>query len=126
MTIALVEESLQLVAYAHRADGDALRTPSESPVGRHDFARLQNRIQIVHRLSLPHKHDVGQQVYLRQCYDLVQNVGSRQVSVPSLLARLTEQAVHLTAHLTRDAQRSPVFIRDIHRFHKQSFSVLCF
>ena len=51
---------------------------------------------------------------------LVQDVGSREVSLEALLAGLTEQTVHLAAHLRRNAQRGAVAVGDIHRLHELS------
>lgn len=44
-------------------------------------------------------------VDLGQTVDLVEDVGCGEIALKSLLARLTEQAVHLAAHFARDAKR---------------------
>ena len=99
MALAFLQESLQLVLDAHGTDGDALRTPSPTIVGGQDFRCTKHVVEVVHWLTLSHEHDVGQLVYLWQRIYLVQNVASWQTSLEPLLARLTEEAVHLAAHL---------------------------
>ena len=69
---------------------------------------------------MPHKYNVGQLVALGQCQNLVQDVGCRQVALPSLLARLAEKTIHLTPHLTRDAKRGPVVVWNIDRLNEQA------
>ena len=112
VTGTLVKEALELALDTYAADGDALGTPLPSPVGRHNFGDAQYSIEVVHRFSLSHEDDIRQLVYLRQSIYLVQDVGSGQVTLPSLFARLTEQTIHLAAYLTRDAQRGAVVVWD--------------
>ena len=121
MAFALLDEALQLSTQSHRTDGDALRAPCPAVVGRQEFRCPQHVVKVVHRLALSHEDDVRQAVMLRQGIHLVQNVSSRQVALPSLLARLTEQAIHLASHLTRHTQRGPLTVRDIDRLHEESF-----
>ena len=49
---------------------------------------------------------------------MVDDLTRRQVPLEALLARHTEEAVHLTAHLRRDAERSAVLIGDKDGFDK--------
>ena len=99
MTFALVEKPFQLVLYAHTAHGDALGTPLVSPVGGEHLCSPQHIVEVVHRLALSHKHDVGEIPYLGQRIYLVEYVGSGEVALESLLSRLAEEAVHLASHL---------------------------
>jgi len=112
MTFALVEESLELVLDAHAAHGDAFRTPSPTVVGGKDLRSAEHVVEIVHRLTLTHEDDIRQLVAFGQSVDLIQDIGCGEVALKTLLARLTEEAVHLTAHLTGDTQRGAVAIRD--------------
>ena len=100
MTFAFIKKAFQLAAYAYRTDGDASRTPGKAVDCRKNLRRPQHIVEVVHRFALSHEHDVCQLVTFRKSVDLVEDVGSRQVSFESLLTRLAEQAVHLTAHLT--------------------------
>ena len=120
MAVALVEESLQFVFHSHAAHGDSLRTPSEAIVGGEHLRHSQHIVEIVHRLSLPHEHHIGQLLPFGQRIYLVQYVGSGEVTLETLLSGLAEEAVHLASHLRRHAERSPVAIGDIHRLHKLS------
>ena len=125
VALALVEEALQLVLDTHAAHGDAPRTPGIAPFGRQDLCGAEHGIEVIHRLALTHKHNVRQALALGQGIDLIQDVASREVALKALLARLTEQAVHLTAHLTRDAERSPLAIGDKDGLYEALGSVCC-
>ena len=120
MTFALVEKPLQLVLYSHTAHGDALGTPLVSPVGGEHLCSPQHIVEVVHRLALSHKHDVGEILYLGQGIYLIEYVGCCEVALESLLSRLAKQAVHLASHLRRHAERSPVAIGYIHSLNKLS------
>lgn len=51
--------------------------------------------------------------------NLVENVSCSEITVETLLACLTEEAVHLAAHLTRDAECGmTALLRDINRLHE--------
>ena len=89
-----------------------MRTPSVAIAGRQDLRDSQHGVEIIHRLALPHEDDVRQALTLRQGIDLIQDVGCGEVALKALLARLTEEAVHLAAHLTGDAECGAVAIRD--------------
>ena len=103
MTLALLDEPLQFPFHTHRTDGDASGAPSESPIGREDLCGAQHSIEVVHRLTLSHEHDVGQPVALGKRVYLVEDVACREVSLESLLSRLAEQTIHLASHLARYA-----------------------
>ena len=115
VALALVQKPFQLSAYANTAHRDALRTPGIAVCASQDFRSAKHGVEIVHRLTLSHEYDVGQLVALRQRIYLVQDVGSRQVALPALLASLTKEAVHLAAYLTRYAQRATLDVRNEHR-----------
>ena len=66
MAIALIQKAFQLAFHAHAAHGDALGTPGETVIGGHHLRHPQHVVQVVHRLSLPHEHDVGQPVTFGQ------------------------------------------------------------
>ena len=112
VAVALVEQSLEFSADAHRAHRDAPRTPRPTPVGSQNFDGSQHRIEVVQRLALPHKHDVRQLFGFGQRVDLVQDVGHRQIALETLFSRLAEKAVHLATHLTRHAERGAVAVGD--------------
>ena len=57
-------------------------------------------------------YSVDQLVALWQSVDLIQDIGCGEVALKTLFARLTEEAVHLAAHLAGDAQRGAIAIRD--------------
>ena len=99
MALALFEESLQLVFDAHRTYCDTFRTPCPAIVSGQDFRGTQHIIQVVHRLALSHKHNIGEFVHLWQGVDLIEDIASRQTSFKPLLTSLTEEAVHLASHL---------------------------
>ena len=117
MALALVEEAFQFALDADTAHRDALRTPLEAVVGRQYLCGTEYGIEVIHRLSLSHENDIGQRVALRQPINLVQDVGRREVALPPLLARLTEKAVHLTAHLRRHTERCPFAIWNVDSLH---------
>ena len=122
MALALIQKALQLALDANGTDRDALGTPLVSPVGRQHVAHPQHVVEVVHRFSLPHEDDVGQRSGFGQRVDLVQDVGCGEVAFPPLFASLTEQAVHLAAHLTRHAQRGALTVRDIDGLHELACS----
>ena len=117
VALALVEKPLQLALQPHAAHGDALGAPGVTVVGRQYLCGAQHGVEVVHRLALAHKHDVGQQLALGQGIDLVQDVGGREVALPALLACLAEEAVHLAPHLARHAQRAPLAVGNEDRLH---------
>ena len=96
MAVALVEESLQFVFHSHAAHGDSLRTPSEAIVGGEHLRHSQYIIEIVHRLSLPHEHHVGQLLPFGQRIYLVQYVGSGEVTLETLFSGDDTQSVALS------------------------------
>ena len=116
VTLAFIEEPAEFLPDAHAAHRDAARTPRPAPVGSENLRGAKHLVEVVHRLALPHEHDVREAFALRQGVDLVQNVGSGEVAVESLFSRLAEKAVHLASHLTRHAERSPLTVRDIDGF----------
>ena len=118
MAFTLVEEALQLSLHAHTAHRDAFGAPGVAIVGREYLSGSQHVVEVIHRLTLSHKHDVRQRVSLRQGIDLIEDITSREVALKALLARLTEQAVHLTPHLTRHAKRGPLTIGNIDCLNK--------
>ena len=120
MALTLVEETLELMLDAHTAHGDAFRTPGPTVVGCEDLRSAEHIVEIVHRLALAHEDDVRQLVALRQGVDLIQDVSSREVALETLLARLTEKAVHLAAYLTGYAECGTVAVRDEDRLDEFS------
>ena len=112
MAFALVEEPLEFVSDADTAHGNAFWTPSPAVVCREDLRSSEHVIEIVHRLSLPHKDNIRQLVTLWQSVYLIQDVSCCEVTLKALLARLTEEAVHLTAYLAGHAKRGAVIIGD--------------
>ena len=122
MALTLLQESFQLVLDAHRADRDTLRTPCPTIIGSQYLRGTKHIVEVVHRLALSHKHDVGQVLHLRQRVYLVEDVARRQTPLKSLLARLTEETVHLASHLRGDAKGGTVLIRNIDGLHKLAAS----
>ena len=118
MALTLVEEALQLTLDTHTAHRDATRTPGIAPILGEHLGSPQHLVEIIHRLALTHKHDVRQTLTLWQGIDLIQDVACRETALKTLLARLTEQTVHLTAHLARHTERGSLAIRDIDRLHE--------
>ena len=114
MTFALVQEALQLLAQTYATYRDALRAPGITIVGCKNLRHLQHVVQIVHRLALSHKHDVGELVAFRQGINLIEDVCSREALLVTLLSGLAEEAVHLTSHLRRHAQRGTVMVGDVY------------
>lgn len=112
MALTLLQESFQLVLDAHRADRDTLRTPCPTIIGSQYLRGTKHIVEVVHRLALSHEHDVGQVLPLRQRVYLVEDVARRQTPLKSLLARLTEETVHLASHLRGDAEGGTVLIRN--------------
>ena len=100
MTLALVQKTLQLVLHAYAAHGDTSRTPGIAVVPCEYLCGFEHIVEIVHRLSLTHEDDVCKCLSLRQGIYLIEYVGSCEVTLKTLLTRLTEQTVHLTTHLT--------------------------
>ena len=99
MTITLVEEALQFLAYAYAAHCDALRAPSVAIVGSHHLCYLQYVVEVVHRFALAHKHNVRKLLAFGQRVYLIENVGCCEALLKALLACLAEQAIHFTTHL---------------------------
>ena len=118
MALALVEKPLQFSLDTHTAHCDALRTPGIAIVGSQYLRGSQHIVEVIHRLSLTHKHDMRQCFALRQGVDLIQDVTSRKTTLEALLTRLTKQTVHLTAHLGGDTERGTITVGDIHRLHE--------
>ena len=118
MALALVEESAQLVLDAYATHGDASRTPGIAVIGRQHLRCTEHRLEIIHRLTLAHEHDIRQLLTLRQGIDLVQDIGSGEIALETLLTRLTEQAIHLAAHLTRYAKCGTIAIGDEDTLYK--------
>ncbi len=110
MATALLQEARQASSQTHRAEGDALRAPRVSVVGRQQTYRAQDVLDIVERLALPHEHDVGETVPLRQRVYLVHYVGHREVAAEALPASHAELAAHPAADLSGDAERCPVVV----------------
>ena len=117
MTIALVQEAFQTLLQSHRRNSDSFRAPLITIIRSQDFQDFQYFIQIVERFSHSHKHEIGQSVPFRNRINLVQDLIGRQVRCKSLLTGHTELAIHLASHLRRHTKRSPVVIRNIHRFY---------
>ena len=67
---------------------------------------------------MAHIHHVGQLVHLGQAVYLVKYVGCGEIALKALLTGLAEQAVHLTSHLTRHAERGAVVVGDVNRLNK--------
>ena len=118
VAVALVEEAAQLLAHADAADRDALRRPGPTVVGGEDLRGTEHVVEVVHWLALSHEDDVGELVHIGKGIDLVEDVGCRETALKTLFARLTEQAVHLAAHLRRHTQRGAVAVGDIDRLDK--------
>ena len=118
MTFALLDKPLQLVLYAYAAHRDALGAPCVAVVGSENLCSPEHVVEVVHRLSLAHKHDVCQLVALRQRVYLIKYVGGCEAALKALLAGLAEQAVHLASHLRRHAQRGAVFVGYVNRLDK--------
>ena len=108
MALALIEETFQFAFDADTADGDALRAPGIAIVGSEHLGSTKHGIEVVHRLSLSHKHDIRQGIALRQGIYLIEYVGSRQTALIPLFTRLAEEAVHLTTDLTGHTQSGPL------------------
>ena len=125
VALALVEETLQLRFHAYAADGDAPRTPGVAVVGRQDLRGPKHGVEVIHRFALAHEDNVRQALALGQGVDLVQDIGRGQVALEALLARLTEEAVHLAAHLARDAERGPLAIGDEDGLYEEARRVCC-
>ena len=118
VALTLVEESLQLVLHTHTRYSDAARTPGIAPIGSQHLSGLQDSVEVIHGLTLTHKHDIGQCVALWQRIYLVQDISSSQTALKPLFTSLTEQAIHFTTHLARYTQRGSVAVWYIHRFNK--------
>ena len=113
MTLTLIEEALQLALDTHTTHRDATGTPGIPPVRSEHLRGSQHIVEIIHRLTLTHKHNIGQALTFRQGIDLIQDIACRETAFEALLTRLAEQAVHLTAHLTRHTKRGTIAIGDI-------------
>ena len=118
MAFALVEEAAQLALYAHAAHGDTLRTPCPSVGGGKDFRSTEHVVEVVHRFSLSHEHDVGEGVALGKGVDLVEDVTGGEVALKPLATGLAEQASHLASHLRRHTERGTLAIGDIDGLHR--------
>ncbi len=118
VAFTLVEEPFQLSLYAHTAHRDAFGTPGVAIVCREYLCGPQHIVEVIHRLTLSHKHDIRQRIALWQRINLVQDVACGEITFKALFARLAEQTIHLTAHLTRHTQRGPLAIRDIDSLNK--------
>ena len=95
-----------------------MRTPAVAIAGRQDLRDSQHGVEIIHRLALPHEDNVRQALTLRQGIDLVQDVGGGEMALKALLPRLTEEAVHLTAHLAGDTEGGTIAIWDEDGLHE--------
>ena len=113
MTLTLIEEAFQFALDTHTAHRDTARTPGITPVRSEHLRSPKHVVEVVHRFSLTHKHDIRQTRALRQGVDLIQDITCRETAFEALLTRLTEQAVHLTAHLARHTKRGTITIGDI-------------
>ena len=113
MTLTLFEEAFQLALDTHTAHRDTARTPGIPPLRSEHLRSPKHVVEVIHRLSLTHKYDIRQTLALRQGVDLIQNITCRETAFEALLTRLAEQAVHLTAHLTRHTKRGTIAIGDI-------------
>ena len=118
MTLALIQESLQLILHTNTRNGDALRTPSITIISGKYLSGSQYVIEIIHRLALAHENDISQRLALGQGIDLIQDITSREAAFETLLTSLAEQAVHLTAHLARHAERGTIAVRNIDRLNE--------
>ena len=112
MAFTLVEEPLEFVFDADTVHGDAFRTPCPAVVGCENLCGPEHVVEIVHRLALTHEDDIRQLVALRQGVDLIQNISSCEVALKALLARLTEETIHLAANLAGNAECGSVIIWD--------------
>ena len=99
MALALIQEAFELAFNAHRTYRDTLRTPCHAIVGSEQLCSSEHIVKVVHGLTLPHKHDIGEGFTLRQSVNLIEYVGCRKTALKSLLARLAEKTVHLASHL---------------------------
>ena len=72
---------------------------------------------------MSHEDDVGELVGIGQRVHLVEDVGCREAALKALFAGLTEEAVHLTAHLARHAECGAIVVGDVDRLH--AFAVSC-
>ena len=120
VTSRLIDETFHVRDKARCRDSETCWTHGESPFGSHHIKSLHYGVVIIHRLAHSHKDKIGKVLKLRQMQYLVKDVASREVSLETLFARLTEEAVHLAAHLTRHTQRSAFSLRDIRRLDKAS------
>ena len=116
--MALFKEALELVLEADTAHGDALGTPSVAIGSGKDLGGSQHVVEVVHRLALTHKHDVGKLVTLGQTVDLIEDVSGCEIALKALLTRLAEETVHLAAYLTRNAECGTIILGDVYRLDK--------
>ena len=120
MTGALIEKAFQPLAQTYRGHGDAPWTPCPTIVGHEEACGRENGIQIVERLALSHKHDVRQAITLRKGIYLVEDIGHGKLPLKALTAGHAELASHLATHLTTDADRPAVVIRNEDCLHELS------
>lgn len=121
MAQALCEEALQAFG-SDRRHCDALRTPAHTPRLGQGIETAKHFVRIIEGFAHAHIDEIGQLGRLFHGEDLVQDLGCGEITVPSLFAGHTEEAVHLTADLRGDTKRGSVAIGDKHRFHETPFS----
>ena len=121
MAPALCEETLQSFG-TDRRYCDALRTPAHAPRLCQGFDTAKHFVRIVERFAHAHIDEIGQLGCFIHGENLVQDLGCREIAVPSLFAGHAEEAVHFATDLRRDTERSPVALGDKYRFHETPFS----
>ena len=99
VAIALFQEAFHSTSQAYRRNRDSFRAPGITIVCGQHLQRPQHSIQIIHRLTHPHKHHIGQCVPLRDRINLIQDLRSGQIARKALFTRHAELAVHFASHL---------------------------
>ena len=100
MAIAFIQEAFELIFHTYTAHRDALGAPSPAVTCSENFGCFEDSVQVIHWLSLPHEHNIGELVNLGEGVNLIQNVGDRQATFKSLFAGLAKKTIHFAAHLT--------------------------
>ena len=113
VTFALVEKAFQSLAQTDGRYGYTLRTPLVPVISRENLERAEHLVEVVHRLALPHEHDVRKALMSRHRIYLIEDFGSRKARLKALLSSHAEATVHLASNLRRHTQRCTVAVGNV-------------
>lgn len=116
VALRLVEEFLQRGDDANGRECDAMGTPTKPPVSGEHFNGLKHLREIVERFTHAHKYHIGKRLAFRDGENLIDDLGSREIAVESLLSGDAEGAPHLASHLRGDAECGALSVGDIDGF----------